>query len=45
MANATRTKKRRIKEALLIRGKDKLGKVTLNMDNGLEVSDVWLDLF
>ena len=45
LANATRTRERRIKEALLIHGKDKLGKVTLNRDKGLEVSDIWLDLF
>ena len=45
MASATRTRERRIKEALLIHGKDKLRKITLNRDKGLEVSDIWLDLF
>ena len=45
LASATRTRERRIKEALLIHGKDKLGKITLNRDKGLEVSDIWLDLF
>ena len=44
-ASATTTRERRIKEALLIHGKDKLGKITLNRDKGLEVSDISLDLF
>ena len=35
LASATRTRKRRIKEALLIHGKDKLGKIILNRDKGL----------
>ena len=39
-----KTRMRRIKEALVNQRKDKNGKITLNRDKGVELSNMWLDL-
>ena len=41
---ADMTRVRRIKEALVIQRMDKNGKVPLNRDKGVELSNMWLDL-
>ena len=45
LALATKTRVRRVKEALFIHERDKKGKVTMNRDKGVELSAMWLDLF
>ena len=41
---ADKTRVRRIKEALAIQRKDKNGKIMLNRDKNIELTNMWLDL-